>query len=194
MVKKYLILALSLFNTVYAFADWWGPPPIITAYSENKEYMLIVYPIKYPENYFTAKFRKQFKKGIVKDTVVPCYAILYHIFNSDTTEIWNKPMVNFNAPVKAIVANDGKSVVTIDDWGMRGHTLVIYGEGGELIEDFKLDDISPFPLEQYFHSISSIDWGSRVEYLDNDRIEIYFRTENGEEQKRIFNIKTREFE
>jgi hypothetical protein len=94
-------------------------------------------------------------------------------------------LVNLASPVKAIVANDGKSVITIDDWYSKGywHTFVVYGEGGELIEDFKLQDISPFPLEQYFFSISSIHWGGDMKYLDNDRVEIFFRNEKGEEQK-----------
>ena len=196
MVKKYLILALLVLNTIYVFADTWLPPKIKTIYSVNKEYMLTVYPREYPKNYFTAKYQRQYKKGKVKDTIKPCHAILYHTSDSDTIEIWNKPLVNNVSPVNAIVANDGKSVITIDDWHSKGfkHTFVIYGEGGELIGDFELKDISPFPLEQYGRSVSSIDWDEKVEYLDNDRVEILFRNKEGEEQKRIFNIKTRAFE
>ena len=93
------------------------------------------------------------------------------------------------------MANDGKSVVTFDDWGFRGgnHTVVIYGENGVLIQDFKLEDISAFSIEQYPRSISSIFWGYG-EYLDNDRVEIYFKNEYGEEKQKIFNIKKRVFE
>jgi len=201
MVKKYLILALLLLNSIYAFADFWDSPKINIVYSQNREYMLKIYPIKFPDNCGSYKYQRQLKKGLADTVIVPPHAILYHILNSDTVEIWNKPLINLWSPADAIVANDGKSVITINDWGSRGyqHTLVIYGEDGELIEDFKLEDISPFPLEQYPRSITSIYWSGlwqngNVGYLDNDRIEIYFRNRKGEEQKRIFNIKTRVFE
>jgi len=198
MVKKFLFLVFFVINATWSFADIWGNPEIIVTYSQNKEYMLKVYPLKFPDNYFTAKYQRQRKKGIVKDTiVVPCHAVLYRIINSDSIiEIWNEPLANLVSPVEIIVANDGKSIITIDDWHSRGreHTLVIYGEGGELIKDFELKDISPFPLEQYLNTISSTHWSENVEYLDNDRVEIHFRNEKGEVQKRIFNIKTRAFE
>lgn len=197
MVKKYLYLFLFIvISTNSALADYWGSPKIITTYSDNKEYMLMIYPIKYPNNYFTAKYQRQLRKGIITDSIVPAHAVLYRISNSDTIEVWDKPLVNSQSPVNAIVANDGKSVITIDDWHNKGyeHTFVIYGEDGELIKDFELKDITPFPLDQYLHSISSIHWGGNVEYLDNGRVEILFKSEKGKEQKRIFNIKTSAFE
>jgi len=196
MVKRKLILLLCIINTVCVFADFWGVPKIITAYSQNNEYVLQVNPIKFPNKFFSTKYQRQLRKGIVKDSIVLSHAVLYHICHSDTTEVWNKPLVNRESPVKVIVANDGKSVITIDDWEMTGyeHTLVIYGEDGELIRDFKLEDISPFLLEQYSHFFSGISWGKNVEYLDNDRVKILFRNEKGEERIRVFNIKTREFE
>ncbi len=201
MVKRYLILVLLISNTICAFADFWKSPEIILVYSQNRKYLLKVYPTKYPDNFWTYKYQRQLKKGIVKDSTIPCYGVLYRISNSDTTEIWNRPFINSVSPVNVVVANNGKSVVTIDDWYNAGskHTLVVYGEGGELIEDFTLDDITPFPLEQYSRSISSIHWAGsgkdvNVQYLDNDRITISFRNAKNEERKRIFNIKTREFE
>jgi len=125
MVKKYLCSILFVvISTINVFADYWGSPKIITIYSENKEYMLMIYPIEYPNNYFTAKYQRQRKRGIIVDTVKPCRAILYRISNSDTIEIWNEPLVNFESPVKAIVANDGKSVITIDDWHSKGYEVL----------------------------------------------------------------------
>lgn len=100
-------------------------------------------------------------------------------------------MVNLVSPVDIIVANDGKSVVTFDDWGMKGfkHSMVVYGERGEMIKDFDLEDISPFPIEQYSRSISSIFWGGRGEYLDNNRISIYFKNKNHEIKKEYLILK-----
>jgi hypothetical protein len=161
MVKKYFILVLFAVNAIYAFADFWGSPEIIVTYSQNNEYMLKVYPIKFPDDFYSYKYQRQIKKGIAKDPIiVPCHAVLYSILDSDTIEIWNKPLVNLDSPVKAIVANDGKSVITIDDWHSKGyeHTFVIYGEGGELIKDFELKDMpdwqpasnNDIPCKMYF--------------------------------------------
>lgn len=196
MVKKCLCSILFVvMSIVNVFASSWGSPDITTTYSDNKEYMLIVYPKEYPKNYFTAKYQRQLRKGIATDSIVPTHAVLYRIYNSDTIEVWNKPLVNNQSPVKAIVANDGKSIITVGDWYSAGyeHTFVIYGEDGELIIDFELEEISPFPV-QYYRGMSSIDWVRNVVYLNNDRVEIHFRNKEGEEQKRIFNIKKNEFE
>lgn len=196
MVKKYLVLIFFIVITIRAFTDEWLDAKIIIAYSQNKEYMLEVYPRKYPDNSHPSKYCRQYKKEIVRDTISPCHAVLYRISNSDTTQIWNRYLVNFTSPVKVLIANNGKSVVTIDDWGMAGykHTMVVYGETGEVIKDFDLEDITPFPIEQYSRSISSISWGGYGEYLDNDRIEMHFQNELGEKKKRIFNITSIKFE
>jgi hypothetical protein len=173
MLKKSLCSILfAVISTANVFANFWESPKIITTYSENKEYMLMIYPREYPNDYFSAKYQRQLKKGMVKDTVKPCHAVLYHIVNTDTIEIWNKPLVNAVSPVKAIVANDGKSVITINDfWHSKGyaHTFVVYGEDGALIKDYELKEISPFPLEQYFSSRQSIHWGGYMEDAGNDK-------------------------
>ncbi len=195
MAKKQLVLFLLLIGAFGSFADTWRDPAIIIVSSQNNEYILKVYPIKYPANYFSPKYRRQYEKGIVNDTVAPCHAILYRISDSDTIEIWNKPLVNRSSPVRVRVANDGKSVVTFDDWFMRGgrHTMVVYGAMGELIEDFSLEDISPFPIDQYPQSVSSIYWGTG-DYWDNDNLEIIFCNEDGEKKRRVFSISKRIFE
>jgi hypothetical protein len=185
-----------VFCTSTVLADVWESPKAITAYSENKEYMLVVYPTEYPKNYFTAKYQRQRKRGMVVDAVKPCRAILYRVSSSDTLEIWNRPLVNAQSPVQAFVANDGKSVITIDDWHQKGsiHTFVVYDESGELNREFELKEISPFPLEEYYRSISSIHWGGSAKYLDNNRVEILFVNKDGIEAKKIYNVKDRGFD
>ncbi len=196
MVRRYFILFFLLFITTGLSADTWKNPEIIVAFSQNREYMLKVYPIKYPENYYTRKYKRQYKKGIIKDTIVPCHAVLYKISNLDTIEIWNKPLVNKESPVNVIVADDGKSIVTFDNWHWigRSHTMVIYGQNGNIIRDYELKEISPFPLDTYLHSISSVFWGCKGKYIDNNRVEVCFENENNEILKRVFNIELKEFE
>ena len=80
MVKKYLCLILFVvISPISVFADYWGSPKIITAYSDNEEYMLMIYTIEYPNNYFTAKYQRQLRKGIATGSIVPTHAVLYRI-------------------------------------------------------------------------------------------------------------------
>ena len=55
--------------------------------------------------------------------------------------IWRAKLVNI--PVRAIITQFGKYVITLDTWGHPGyeHCLVIYGEKGKVIADFKLEDL-----------------------------------------------------
>jgi len=196
MVKRILISVFFIVITINSFADSWEDPKITVTYSQNNEYALVVHPRYYPKDYFTAKYQRQYKQGITKDTIIPCYAVLYHFSNSDTTIIWKKYLVNITAPCEIIVSNDGKSIVSIDDWFSRGtkHAMVIYNETGEAIVDFTLKEISPFPLDAYERTISSIWWGGRAEYLDNERVKIYFRNQYDDVKERIFSIIHKYFE
>lgn len=217
MVKKLLLSIFLSVSTVWCFADSVDNPTVFAVYSQNNEYKLTVYPRKSQKQHnLTRKEVKMLSKKIEQGEIAPdtlsifyfnpCYAVMGQIQGngSDTIEVWNMPLVNRFSPRAAIVANDGKSVVTFDDHPSRGfrHVVSIYGEKGELIADFSLEDISPFPIEEYTMSISNITWRGRNkygewsygEYLDNDRIVIYFRNEKGEQKDRIFNIKEIAFE
>jgi hypothetical protein len=54
---------------------------------------------------------------------------------------WRAKLVNI--PVRAIVATKGQCVITLDTWNRIGyeHCLVVYGEKGKVIADFKLEDL-----------------------------------------------------
>ena len=56
---------------------------------------------------------------------------------------WDRFLVNDVAPVRGFVRNDGRFVVTVDDFrrGGAGHAVVIYGEHGELLRHFLLTDL-----------------------------------------------------
>src|SRR5580765_801091 len=84
------------------------------------------------------------------------------------TVIWTGELVNI--PVRAVVSDDGKYVVTLDTWFRAGyeHCLVIYGEQGRVVADFDLEallsrDEIANKVEQTF---SSRNWltGARVEF------------------------------
>jgi hypothetical protein len=67
------------------------------------------------------------------------------------------------APVSALVAKDGKYVVTFDNWHSMGHgdnVVVIYGPIGELVKKLGLSDfIDGALLWRLPISVSSIWWG-----------------------------------
>ena len=76
--------------------------------------------------------------------------------------LWRAKLVNI--PSRAIVAENGKYVITLDSWHRIGfeHCLVVYGEKGKVIADFRLEDllttkeIKGLPTE-----ITARDWSSK---------------------------------
>ena len=141
---------------------------------------------------------KFFKTLTAKDTVlIPCHGKLFCITGTDTVLIWERKLLNDICPVSAIVSNDGSSIVTFDNWfsnGYGGNVMVVYNYKGDAKRTYSLSEISPYPLNDYVTSISSIWWSSVERYLDNENVEIEFYTEKKETTKRIYNIKRLEFE
>jgi len=196
-MKKYLLAALSLIIVYNLYADTWQPPTIKTYFSQNGKYMIKVIPTEYPDKYWDWKQSKEKKKYSKSDTtLIPCHAILYHIYKNDTIHIWNKPLVNRVAPISAIVANDGSSIATFDNWSNLGYgndVFVIYNENGELINKYELEFFSPFDIDDYMISVSSIWWRCGEKYSKSGLIEICCAT--AESEKLIYyNIQTKEFE
>ena len=76
--------------------------------------------------------------------------------------VWAGPLVNTVAPVTVLVADDGRHVVTFDNWGSVGHgqhVVVIYGPDGGLVRSLKLTDLVPEDYAEALpHSVSSIFW------------------------------------
>ena len=76
--------------------------------------------------------------------------------------IWRAKLVNI--PVRAIVAESGKYVITLDTWVRVGyeHCLVVYGEKGKVIADFKLEDLlTAQEIESLPASASSRYWSGK---------------------------------
>lgn len=61
--------------------------------------------------------------------------------NGNEKEIWRAKLAN--VPNRAILVESGKHVLTLDSWHSIGfdHCLVVYGETGKVIADFKLEDL-----------------------------------------------------
>jgi len=210
----YVLILSGLFVSLIAKADTWDNPSVKTYYSENKEFKLIITPKKTSDKYNLWEYYKSNKhpqtKKILRqkekfmrnisehDTIrIPCTGELYQINGTDSVLIWKRPLLNEVCPVYAIVANDVSSIVTFDNWYSTGYgvnVFVVYDEKGNAKKTYKLEEISPFPLNDYSMSISSLYWRKDVRYIDNDRIEIIFETDENKTTERIYNLKQLEFE
>lgn len=204
-----LFFLFGFLVSMAAKADFWLAPAVQSYYSENNEYKLIVTPNatsdkylqwdyyrnnRHPQSKRVLRKKKKFMKNISgRDTIViPCKAALYRMDGEDSVLVWQKPLLNDFCPVHAIVANDGSSVATFDNWHWRGYgvnVFVVYNEKGEAKSTYKLEEITPFPLNDYPLSLSSIYWREEARYINNERIEIVFRTEKDLIASRHYDMK-----
>jgi len=88
--------------------------------------------------------------------------------DGNETVIWAGELINI--PVRAIVSDDGKYVVTFDTWFRGGseHCLVIYAEQGRVVADFNLEALLSRDeiAKNVAHTFSSRDWltGAKLEF------------------------------
>jgi hypothetical protein len=200
MKNKLIGLLFLIFMGQNIYADLWSNPQIEHYYSENKVYILKVFPTDIPKNYFKwmSSSPKKKERFTAKDTmIIFCHVILYKIDDMDTVRIWERKLINEIAPAHVIVANDGKSIITFDNWSSNGYgvnVMVSYDECGKLVKRYSLEDISPFPINDYLITMSSIHWRSEEKYIDKQRVEIIFSDKVGNNKIRIYNIEAQEFE
>lgn len=191
---KHSLLLIFLLFSPFLKADVWGPVETEFFYSSDSTYMLKIVPTFTPEKYWkwlNAKPKKK-KKFSAKDTTrIPCYAVLYKVSAHDTLQVWKEKLINRLKPVSAFVSNDGKYVVKFDTWHTNGYgvnTMVVYNEKGALIKRYRLEEISPFPINYYRMTISSIWWSCGKEFIDDNRFKICFETEDGEVERRTYHL------
>ncbi|HEY8933825.1 MAG TPA: hypothetical protein VIM65_01335 [Cyclobacteriaceae bacterium] len=193
-----IILILACFNQ--ALSDRWLPPKVTDYYSANKKYFARIVPRTVPENYYV--WRKasvsEKKKFLPSDTaVVQCHAIMYKKTQSGDSILWTRKLINAMAPVSAIVSDDGGYLVTFDNWHSVGYgvdVMVFYDKKGDLVKRHMLEDISPFPINDYPTSISSLWWRCGQQFVDNRRVEICFVSGDEKIEKRIYNLEEKRIE
>lgn len=144
------LLLLFAFLCGSARGDTWGAPQKKKYFSNDKKYCLEVIPRDAKGNRPKAVFSEL----------------------DGTTYVTKSefPLVNKISPVNALVAADGKHVVTFDNWYQVGYgddVVVIYLSDGTVVKKFSLADLfTKSDIEQFPHSVSSIWWGSG-HYLDD---------------------------
>ncbi|MDB5288997.1 MAG: hypothetical protein JWL69_238 [Phycisphaerales bacterium] len=122
--RNTITLLLLLTVAPAAFADKWFPaPPCIYAAPSGRFGLKVI-----PD--FAARADS------------PARAVLFTLDETGREiVVWDKPLLN--TPARVIVLDDGKHVVTIDTYQQFGgkHSLVIYGGQGQVVADFKLEDL-----------------------------------------------------
>lgn len=184
MMKKIILFLFASFLIMDVKADSWPLPTTEIYYNQNRTFYVKIYPQHIPEKYWKwlSASPKKKKKFQPKDTlVIPCYAQFYKVIGNKDSLIWEQQLINKVAPLVAIISNDGRFLVTFDNWSSLGYgidVMVYYNEKGELIKRHKLEEISPFPINTYYRSISSLWWRCGQDFLDNHRISICFTDKN----------------
>ncbi len=110
-----------------------------------------------------------------------CKATLYDRGEGRPRPRWSRYLANDAAPELAVVRDDGRFVVTLDEYQRGGarHAVVIYGERGELLRHFLLSDLlGPADWEHVRKSARKIEWlpGAEVAFdPQRDEFEIVLR-------------------
>lgn len=145
-----------------------------TFYSQNGLYKLEIAPTKIPKG-FEKELKRRVQnpekyKGVpFEDSIKHCSAILYKkngFWFLDLQKVWEKELVNSESPEFAFISNDGKYVLTIDDWYFKGNsnnTIVVYNHSGEKLKNYALSDFIPFPKKELKNTVISTEWFVGIE-------------------------------
>ena len=194
MKKISLTTLIILFSSYWTMSDIWAPPTTKDYYNADKTYFVRIVPQTVPEKFwrwFNAKPKKKQKFNASDTTITPCHAVMFKKTNGGDSLVWKKNLINKVTPVSAFVSVDAKYLVTFDNWHTMGYgvdVMVYYDNQGNLIKRHMLEDISPFPINTYSTSMSSIRWRCDTKFLDKNRIEICFVDENESKKTRIYDL------
>lgn len=180
-------------------ADYWDPPKTRRYYSPDSSWFAEVVPLYTPVKYWTyrdAKPRRRHKFTAADTVIVPCHATMFRLQGSDTLKVWEKQLINRVAPARVLVSTNGRYLITIDNWGSVGYgvdVLVVYDVQGNLLKRYALEDFSPFPINTYWRSISSLWWNCGLEWQAPYMLNLCFQNEQKQEKNRAFNLETLQF-
>ena len=181
------------------FADSWAAPTQKRYYSADSTYFVEIVPLYIPDKYYkwqAAKPSKKHKFAATDTTLVPCHATMFRVENRDTTKVWEEKLINRVAPVYALVSTGGSYLVTFDNWASLGYGMdvfAVYDRYGYLLKRYSLDDFSPFSLNTYRRSISSLWWSCGAKLTASYMVEICFQDDNKQRKQRHYNLETLQF-
>lgn len=155
--------AFGLLRSTDACADSWALPETETTLSANGQYRFTVEPVGIESQmaYFEEEAAAA-KAGKTVERPAPLGLLEQRNTAGKWEPVWAIPLLNPMAPVSVLVSDDGRHVVTFDNWHSMGHgehVVVIYGLEGKLVRSMALTDIVPADfIDALPHSVSSIQW------------------------------------
>jgi hypothetical protein len=166
--KKFTIFILLLIATAFkvVYGDDWPWPTEKDYFSENKKFVAHITPPQYLK-----KDKSLFEVFEIKDT--------------QRTPLWQCKMGNERAPVEVYVSDDGKYVVSCNEWGKVGYgdyVVAFYSKDG-LIRNYSLEEILHLSKDTNKvdlvnlmpHSITSRRWDENsIKFLDTLAGKLYF--------------------
>ena len=144
--------ALAVALAGFAAADSWLAATEQDYYSASEAYYLHVVP---------------------GNASTPAQGTLYMALGREGNyvEDWSRWLENPTAPHKVLVSDDGRYVVTFDEWGGVGYgpnVVVVYGPGGQTLWKFALEDLlTEEEIAAVPHTVSSRWWGGE-HYFDEE--------------------------
>lgn len=144
------VVAVAAFTPTPACADSWPPPKTWSATSANGACRFTAIPP--PHDGFVPRDEEVRPTGIL-ERLLP---------SGEWQEIWRRPLVNDVAPLTALITDDGRYVVTFDNWYSSGygqHVVSIYRADGSLVRSRPLTDFVPSNyIETLETTTSSVYW------------------------------------
>ena len=181
LILVFLAAAGVLILSAPASADSWAMPERSVTYSANKQFRLTVDPrqLSGQLGYFSDKVKGREPAGQAKSGAQTAVATLDRRDGARWARVWQAPLVNDVAPVESLVSDDGKTVVTFDNWHSMGYgddAVVVYDEMGAKRRQFALADFMPESMiKAAGHSVSSIHWRGLPRFAADGKVEIPLR-------------------
>ena len=159
-----------------AHADSWPSPRTKEYFSTDGTIRVIIVPrsLGGKFEYFRDKADGVHPAGqnAGSDIQNPFARLSHRAKDGSWTTLWQQPLVNDVAPVEALIAGNGKYLITFDNWHSMGHgndAVVVYGARGRLIRKFALIDFLPQAyIDTLPTTVSSIRWSGDHFLMDSD--------------------------
>lgn len=159
-VRNFL-LAITVTIPSALVADQWSAPRQDRINSSNGNFYLAIKPHDDPETHPNN-----------------CRATLFHRANGKRTERWSRFLVNEVAPVMAFVSNQGKFVVTLNEWYFVGtHPVVLYDVNGAVVHEHTIKTLGIRDADlKLDRSFSGIWWNANaVAFFSQDESVFFIR-------------------
>jgi len=135
-------------------ADTWPPPTLNIVASPDGTALLRITP--------------NFREG--ENSKALATVLRYDAPSGDYRKVAEFPLRNNSSPHEAVITNDGRFVVTFDDWAAMGRTenvVVVYRGDGAFVKAWALQDIFTAEERKLFaSSTTSTSWRGKITLLE----------------------------